>query len=137
MTKINPSANNNEIPHNLPKIEKSPKNIVIFNFDDQNPVENKKQPFEVKFDKDGYPIPDGDRLTLVPKGTALFGLIKTGGEYTYKANGKENIGEIKAKFHLKDGAIEKCHPNIKDDYWKPDKDYKIYFMQDDIDTQRR
>ena len=137
MTKINPISFNNENPINPTSTEQSPKETAIFNFDDQNPVENGKPPYVVKFDKDGYPIPDGETLSLTPKGTILFGLIKTGGEYTYIANGSENIGEIKAKFHLRDGAIRRCNPNIRDDYWKPDAGRKIYFMQDDIDTQRK
>ena len=93
------------------------RNIVIFNFDDQNPVGNKKQPYEVKFDKDGYPIPDGETLQLTPqeKHSYLWGLItyETGGEYTYIANGKENIAEIKDKFHLNKGAIHNSNSYYK------------------------
>ena len=123
------------------KVEKSPKDIVIFNFDNQNPVGDKKQPYEVKFDKDGYPIPDEERLVLheaedVP---ILFGLFKVhkDAEYAYVADGKEQIWKIKDKFHLKDGAINKCNKNIKSDNYQPSKGTVIYFMKDDIDTQRK
>ena len=142
MVKINPaSGSNNEFSINQTQSEKSPKDIVIFNFDDQNPVGNKKQPYEVKFDKDGYPIPDGETLQLTPqeKHSYLWGLItyETGGEYTYIANGKENIAEIKDKFHLNKGAIHNSNRYIRDDGWTPEKGRKIYFMRGDIDTQRK
>ena len=142
MVKINPaSGSNNEFPINSAQSEKSPKDIVIF--DDQNPVGNKKQPYEVKFDKNGYPIPDGQKLQLTPKvkHSFIWGLIsyETGGEYIYIADGKENIAEIKDRCHLIPGAIHRNNQYIRDDGWIPDKGRKIYFMQneEDIDTKRK
>ncbi len=129
MTKINPIGANNEIKLNSAKTEASPNDIVIFNFDDQNPVENKKQPFEVKFDKNGYPIPDGDRLTKKKDG-----LFKT--LYIYKSDGAKTYGEIRDMFHLKKRAL-KNNPNnygVDENYY-PDKDRNVYFYSTDLDIK--
>ncbi len=56
-------------------------------------------------------------------------------EYEYHANGRETIGMIKEKFGLKDGAIRKCNPNIKDDDWMPPKGQKIFFYEEDVDSK--
>ncbi|GEM_PF-6387204 len=91
--------------------------------------DDKPKKFELIFDKDGYPVPDGETLKVSEKG-----LFKKRSEYTYKANGKESVNDIKAKFHLKDGALRKCNPYIVDAEWIPEKGRDIYFMKDDIDT---
>lgn len=141
MVRINPFSINNQTESNPAKAEKSPEEIVIFNYDDQNPAGQNQRPFEVQFDENGYPIPDGDRLKFTPEKTFtfLFGLFKhtRNAEYVYTANGRENIADIKAKFHLKDGAINKCHPNIRDDGYQPPKGTLICFMKEDIDTQMK
>ena len=136
MTGINPIGNNNEIKVNHAGAEASHSDIVIFNFDDQNPVGNKQQPYEVKFDKDGYPIPDGDKLVLIPEKTfPLLFWYKRKAEYVYKADGKEHIYDIKNNCHLKDNAINRCQKYIKSDNYQPTEGITICFMKEDVDTQ--
>ena len=71
-----------------------------------------------------------------PEEKVLFGLIKKEAQYTYKADGKECIAEIKEKFGLKDGAIKECNPQIRDDDWVPPKDYEIFFYEKDANYNK-
>ena len=64
----------------------------------------------------------------------FFGLITRKAEYTYYADGKESIAEIKAKFGLKDGAIAKCN-GISDDDHVPKEGKEIYFYEEDANCQ--
>lgn len=132
MTKINPASFNNEIPTNPASTEKSPKEIAIFNFDNQNPVGNKKQPYEVKFDKDGYPIPDGETLT-----TKTYGLFSKKVLYMYKCDGDKTYGQIRDMFNLKKEALRK-NPNNRgvDEEYYPDKGRIIYFYKTDVDIKK-
>ena len=52
--------------------------------------------------------------------------------YIYEATGYETIGEIKQKFKLKDGAIKRGNPCIRDDGWTPSKNYEICIYEADI-----
>ena len=70
-----------------------------------------------------------------PEEKFFFGLKTRKAQYTYKANGKESISEIKEKFGLKDGAISKCNSQIRDDNWIPPKDYEIFFYEEDANRQ--
>lgn len=133
MVKINPaSGSNNEFPINSAQSEKSPKDIVIFNFYDQNPVGNKKQPYEVKFDKNGYPIPDGENLT-----TKTYGLFTKKILYMYKSDGKKTYGQIRDMFNLKKEALRKNPNNLGvDEETYPDNGRIIYFYPTDVDIKK-
>ena len=135
MTTITPVSFREQVYAPL-QTQKSESSAPIFNFDDQNPVRQNNGGDEVRFDAQGYPIADGTTLMLREEERVLLGLIKKPAQYTYIANGRETIGEIKQKFHIKDGAIKKCNPCIRDDYWTPDKGREIYFYKEDIDTQK-
>ena len=87
---------------------------------------------QVKFDSKGYPVPDGKYLQYVPEESFLLGLITRDAEYIYIANGRESIKDIRAKFHLKDGALRKCNSEIVDANWIPSKGKKIYFEKNDV-----
>lgn len=65
----------------------------------------------------------------------FFGLFTREAEYTYYADGKESIAEIKAKFGLKDGAIAKCN-GISDDDYVPEKGKEIYFYEEDANCNK-
>lgn len=65
----------------------------------------------------------------------FFGLITRKAEYTYYADGKESIAEIKAKFGLKDGAIAKCN-GISDENYIPEKGKEIYFYEEDANCNK-
>ena len=126
--KVNSSQfSDKELPE-YGKAQKTPKEIVIPLSGDEEP-QKVSENFKVNFDENGYPIPDGDTLTISEKG-----LFTKKAEYIYKADGKESIREIKAKFNLKDGAIRKCNYYIVDVDWVPEKGRQIYFMRDDINT---
>lgn len=64
----------------------------------------------------------------------FFGLYTRKAEYTYYADGKESIAEIKAKFGLKDGAIAKCN-GISDENYIPEKGKEIYFYEEDANCR--
>lgn len=72
-------------------------------------------------------LAENDRLTYTEP-TKILGITLRDGFYTYKANGKESIGDIKKKFGIPDKAIEKMNNYIKDDGFVPDKDKEIYFQ---------
>ena len=65
----------------------------------------------------------------------FFGFITRKAEYTYYADGKESIAEIKAKFGLKDGAIAKCN-GISDDDHVPKEGKEIYFYEEDTNCNK-
>ena len=132
--KVNPSQfSDNELPE-YGKAQKTPKEIVIPLSGSDEP-QNVTKKFEINFDKDGYPIPDGERLRYIPGDTVTFlGFVvsEKKPEYVYRADGKEFIADIKEKFNLKEGAIRKCNPAIRDDGYQPPKGTEIYFMKEDI-----
>ena len=91
--------------------------------------------YQVIFDKNGFPVPDGKILTLKEDASFFLGAIKRKAEYTYTCSGNESIKDIKNKFHLKDGAIQSCNSYINDDEWVPEKGRKIYFYKEDVVTK--
>lgn len=79
-------------------------------------------------------LKDGS-LTYTPEEKFFFGLYTREAQYTYTANGKETIADIKKKFGLSDGAISKCNDNIQDNNYVPQAGVKIFFDEKDVGTR--
>ena len=68
----------------------------------------------------------------IPEKKHIFGTNKA--QYIYKASGRETLKDIKEKFNLKEGAIKRCNPYLKDDDHMPNKGTKIFFFEEDVKT---
>ena len=56
-------------------------------------------------------------------------------QYKYIATGRETLHDIKEKFNLKDGALKRCLPHLRDDDHTPNKGYEIFFYEEDVKTE--
>ena len=67
------------------------------------------------------------------KGIKIFGIEVTKSSYTYTLKNSERVDQIKKKFGIKDNAIQKNQPWIKDDYAWLNAGTQITFNVEDLD----
>lgn len=68
-----------------------------------------------------------------PEEKHWYGVKKA--QYKYIATGRETLHDIKVKFNLKDGAIRRCDPYLRDNDHTPEKGKEIFFYEEDVKTE--
>jgi len=115
----------------LNRAEYYEKDSLIFNIGDRTEKDKKAKTKAAR----NRALAEGS-LKIIPEKIEKRWLLKdkvTPAKYEYTCNGRESLGQIKAKFGIKDKALQKHLSWLRDDEHIPPKDYKIYFNVTDVE----